>query len=75
VEVIIDGVRYIPAKSAIANTLDIVKGLLAEGYGTADDEEAENQLRSGYYRVLVNDWGEGVPLSKIIDNISEIAKG
>lgn len=71
--VIIDGIEYIPAKEANANTLEIAKGLLMSFWGTCDDEKAKELMNDPSIRVLVNDYGEGIPLSEVMDDIAKEA--
>jgi len=72
-DVIIDGVKYIPAKEANANTLAIAKGLLMEFWGDCSDEKATEFINDPSIKVLINDCGEGVSLSQVLDNIAEKA--
>jgi len=71
--VFIDGVEYIPAKEANANTLAIAKGLLMSFYGDCDDAKAKELIKNPDIRVLVNDWGEGETISAVLDEIAKQA--
>jgi len=71
-EVIIDGVKYVPANDAVANSLDMAKALLLSCEGKCTDEQAKDILDSGHVTVLVNDWGKGEPLQTFIDNLAEV---
>lgn len=75
-EVIIDGVKYIPAKEALANWKDIAKGLLMQYWDNCSDEKLEELLKDEGIKVLVHDWGAGgKPLSEVLDDIARITKG
>lgn len=71
-EVIIDGVRYIPAKEAIANELAIAKGLLMFFWGTCTDERAKELINQDIY-VYVNDNGDGEHIRTVLDEIANQA--
>lgn len=74
-KVIIDGVEYIPAKEALANRMDIAKGLLMNYWGTCSNEKAEELIRDPCIKVLVHDWDAGgVTLSEVLDDIAKIPK-
>lgn len=72
-KVIIDGVEYIPAKYALANRLDIAKGLLMSFWGICDDRKAEELIQGGDIKVLVHDGcSSGKLLSEVLDDISKV---
>lgn len=72
-KVIIDGVEYIPAKQANANTLQIAKGLLQGFWGTCSDNKANEFINDPDIMVYVNDDGKGITLSECLDNIADEA--
>lgn len=72
--VIIDGVRYIPAKEAVANEKAIARGLLMQFWGIASDEDIEEMLADGDVYVYVNDEGKGVKLRNALDDIAAEAE-
>jgi hypothetical protein len=71
-DVIIDGVLYVPAKEVVANRNDVAKALLLEWWGSCSDEKLAEILGDGYVYVCVNDDGEGVPIEKILNNLATI---
>lgn len=72
-KVIIDGVEYIPAKEALANRIDIAKGLLMGFWGVCSTAKAEELIKDESIKVLVHDWGAGgKPLSEVLDEIAKI---
>ena len=71
--VMIDGVTYIPAKEAIANSTAIAKGLLQSYWGDCTDDQLKEFLNDPSICVLVNDEGIGDTLQSVIDNIASDA--
>ena len=53
-EVVIDGVRYVPAAYAVANGPAVLRALVATWWGPKPDAERVEEAR-GYLRVLVTD--------------------
>ena len=73
-KVIIDDVEYIPAKNALANRMDIIRGLLSIFWGTCSDETAEELYEDPNIRVIVSDSSnEGISLKEMVDEIAKIA--
>ena len=76
VEVMIDGVRYVPAREIAANVNDIKEALLdcfwGEGYRGIDPTRAEE----GIYIIVSDDASlDGEPFGQFIDNlISRLAE-
>ena len=72
-EVIIDGIRYIPAKNVIANRMNIAKGLLMQFWGVCDDKQANELINDGELGVIVTDDTSmgGISLKEALDNIAE----
>ena len=76
-EVIIDGVRYLPATKVLANELTIARGLLEQFWGPTDDKGARKLIDQDHIRVLVSDSisvNQGQSLREILDTITEIAQ-
>ncbi len=69
--VTIDGIEYIPAKEAIANRIEIAKGLLIGWWGKANDKDAQRFINDTSIRVDVNDNGHGITLAECLDNIAK----
>lgn len=71
-EVIIDGVRYVPAIEASADMKSIARGLLASFWGHVGDDLAE---KMDGITVRVFDDGQGEPIEKVLADIAtELAK-
>lgn len=64
-EVVIDGVRYVPAREAVAGIEELREALIRDWWGDVPlpkgRDAGENLL------VLVNDTGEGTPLNEFMD--------
>lgn len=73
-EVYIDGVRYIPAKSAVVNLEGVARALLMEYWGTVTDEQLEKFMKSKDIFIIVTDYSDGdnITLSTFLDNLAEI---
>jgi hypothetical protein len=71
IEIIIDGVKYVPAASVVANENDFAKALLSSFSGHCRDENLAKEMKG--ITVSVNDWGDGIPVRDILDNLAEIA--
>lgn len=67
-EVMIDGVRYVPARSAVAGLDDLRRALedvfWGEGYSPSSGDRSEG------LSVRVYDDGEGTPLSEFMDEVA-----
>lgn len=80
-DVVIDGVKYLPAKQVLANRDAIIRGLMSEYWGDLmseywgdlPDEYDEKDTCEDIF-VSVNDCGDGIPLLKMADIISEYAQ-
>ena len=74
--VIINGVTYIPAKEALANELDIAKGLLLKWYGECTDGKARELIDDPTMYVCVSDDPEigGESLRTVLDDIAKVSK-
>lgn len=66
--VVIDGVRYVPARDAVAGLSDLRTALeddfWGEGYSPADGD------RSGPLSIRIYDDGEGTPLNEFMDELA-----
>jgi len=70
-EVIIDGVRYIPANHALANNLAIKRGLLEQFWGVCDPSEIDEKWEG--LRVIVTDENRDNEGRDIADILAAIA--
>jgi hypothetical protein len=72
-EVIIDGVRYVPAVDAVANSEAIIRGLLMEFWGVVSENTTLEEACRGVH-VLVSDSEyaieNGVPFERVLENIA-----
>ena len=69
-EVIIDGVRYVPATEAAPSIEAIARGLMARDWGEISPETDWREASSGVY-VYVNDDRDGNPIESILGDIAE----
>lgn len=69
-EVIIDGVRYVPATEAAPSIEAIARGLMARFWGEIGPETDWREAASGVY-VYVNDDRDGYPIESILADIAE----
>ena len=75
-EVIIDGVKYIPAKEAIANRDAIIRGILNSFWGELGDTYDEDYKCDGVYCVVTDDpnYSTSPSVKDIADKIAEYSK-
>ena len=66
-EVIIDGVRYVPARQAVAGLKDLQTALEDEFWGEGYSQDKD---RSEGLFIRVYDDGEGTPLGEFIDSLA-----
>ncbi len=69
-EVIIDGVRYVPALEAHADMTTIAKALLSWAWGPVSESEDLTKLIEEH-SVYVNDSGKGEPLEEVLADIAQ----
>jgi len=69
VEVVINGIRYVPVTEANADIKKIAIGLLASCLGVVSEERLTEALDD--IHVSVNDWGEGLPIKDVLADIVE----
>lgn len=67
-DVMIEGVRYVPAIEATSNMRAIARGLIADFWGVVKDCDLEEKMEGLYVRVM--DDGNGVPVEEILANIA-----
>ena len=68
-EVIINGIRYVPVMESNPNMNAIAKGLLTSFWGGEPKDDKLKEEMEGMY-VSVNDWKEGVPIEDVLVDIS-----
>ena len=71
-KVVIDGVEYIPAKSALVNRQDILRTLLETYWGDLDEAMTLDAQAKNLW-VQVYDDGEGTPLLEFMDLLAKRA--
>lgn len=72
-EVVIDGVLYLPAKQVLANRDSIIRGLMSEFWGEIDKDYDEAKICNGVF-VYVDDNGQGIPLLRMVDIITKYSQ-
>lgn len=76
-EVIIDGVKYIPAKEAIANRDAVIRGLMEQFWGNLGETYDENDKCNGVYCIVTDDpsrYNNPRTVQQVADSIAEFAK-
>ncbi len=68
-EVIINGMRYVPVTEANPNMKAIARGLLASFWGSVSDNDLAEKMEGITVRVF--DDGKGEPIEKVLADIAE----
>lgn len=69
-EVIINGIRYVPVMESNPNMNAIAKGLLKSFWGSFPKDDKLKEDMEGMY-VCVNDWEAGIPIEDALADISK----
>jgi len=70
-EVIIDGVKYIPAKEAVANRVQIIQGLLSDFWGVVKAEEVDEKSEDMYVIVTDSPPYECRTIEEVVNDIAK----
>ena len=76
-EVIIDGIKYLPAKEVDSNRDAIIRGLMSEFWGELGESYDEDEKCKGVYIVFTeepNDYHNRLSVQGMADRITEYAQ-
>lgn len=75
-EVLIDGVKYIPAKDAIANRDAIIRGLLDMFWGELGESYDEDEKCDSVYCIITDspEQQDYITVQEVADKIAEYSK-